>query len=352
MNRFLTYAEAIREAQEQLLETDPSVFLMGLGVDSPTGVFGTTKGLVERFGPERVLDLPSAENGMTGMALGSAIMGMRPIMIHQRVDFAVLSMEPIVNQAAKWCYMYGGQSSAPLTIRMIIGRGWGQGPQHSQSLQAWFAHVPGLKVVMPTTPADAKGLLVAAVQDPAPVIVLEHRWLYDMVGPVDPELKATTIGESSVMREGQDVTLVGSSYMTLECLRAAEILEKHNIFAEVIDLRTIAPLDFDTIRSSVNRTGRLVVIDSGHRDFGITGEIFARAVESGVVFKSSPTRLGLPHAPTPTSAALADGYYPRAIDVLHAVSDQLNLPRNLPWLMDPDADLAKDQPNRNFTGPY
>jgi pyruvate dehydrogenase E1 component beta subunit len=352
MSRLLTYAEAIREAQEQLLESDKSVYLLGLGVPTPTGVFGTTKGLVDRFGPDRVLDLPAAESGMTGMALGSAIMGMRPIMIHHRVDFAVLSMEPLVNQAAKWHYMYGGSSTAPLTVRMIIGRGWGQGPQHSQSLQAWFAHVPGLKVVMPTTPADAKGLLVAAVLDPAPVIVLEHRWLYDMVGPVEQELKPGTLGESLVVRAGQDVTLVGCSYMTLECLRAAEVLEKQGIEAEVIDLRTIAPLDFDTIRESVGRTGRLVVIDSGHRDFGVTAEILARAVESGVTFKSPPVRLGLPQAPTPTTAALADGYYPRAIDVLHAVTQQLGLPSSLPWLTDPDAEFPKDQPNRSFTGPY
>jgi pyruvate/2-oxoglutarate/acetoin dehydrogenase E1 component len=352
MTRLLKYAEAIREAQEQLLESDPSVYLLGLGVPSPTGVFGTTQGLVDRFGPDRVLDLPAAESGMTGMALGSAIMGMRPIMIHQRVDFAVLSMEPIVNQAAKWHYMYGGSSSAPLTVRMIIGRGWGQGPQHSQSLQAWFAHVPGLKVVMPATPADAKKLLVAAVLDPAPVIFLEHRWLYDIVGPVEQDLSPGIIGESQVVRAGDDITLVGCSYMTLECLRAAEVLADHGIQAEVIDLRTIAPLDFQTVRKSVSRTGRLVVTDTGHVNFGVTAEILARTVECGVVLKSPPARLGLPQAPTPTTPALADEYYPRAIDVIQAVSRQLGLGSHPDWLVDPDSDLPRDQPNRNFTGPY
>lgn len=352
MTRLLKYAEAIREAQEQLLESDPSVYLLGLGVPSPTGVFGTTQGLVDRFGPDRVLDLPAAESGMTGMALGSAIMGMRPIMIHQRVDFAVLSMEPIVNQAAKWHYMYGGSSSAPLTVRMIIGRGWGQGPQHSQSLQAWFAHVPGLKVVMPATPADAKELLVAAVLDPAPVIFLEHRWLYDIVGPVEQDLSPGIIGESQVVRAGDDITLVGCSYMTLECLRAAEVLADHGIQAEVIDLRTIAPLDFQTVRKSVSRTGRLVVTDTGHVNFGVTAEILARTIECGVVLKSPPARLGLPQAPTPTTPALADEYYPRAIDVIQAVSRQLGLGSHPDWLVDPDSDLPRDQPNRNFTGPY
>ena len=350
--RQLSYAQALLEAQSQLLESSSDVVIMGLGVAAKTGVFGSTAGLAERFGPSRVIDLPAAENGMTGIAVGMAASGLRPIMIHHRVDFAVLSMEPIVNQAAKWHYMYGGTQTCPLTVRMLIGRGWGQGPQHSQSLQAWFAHVPGLKVVMPTTPADAKGLLVAAVLDPAPVIILEHRWLYDIVGPVEQELKPATIGESLVVRPGEDVTLVGCSYMTLECLRAAEVLADNGIQAEVIDLRTIAPLDFETIRESVDRTGRLVVIDSGHLEFGVTAEILARTVESGVILKSPPVRLGLPQAPTPTTAALADGYYPRAIDVLQAVTRQLGLGSNPAWLTDPDAGSPRDQPNRNFTGPY
>jgi len=350
--RQLSYAQALLEAQSQLLESSSDVVIMGLGVAAKTGVFGSTAGLAERFGPSRVIDLPAAENGMTGIAVGMAASGLRPIMIHHRVDFAVLSMEPIVNQAAKWHYMYGGTQTCPLTVRMLIGRGWGQGPQHSQSLQAWFAHVPGLKVVMPTTPADAKELLVAAVLDPAPVIILEHRWLYDVVGPVEQELKPATIGESLVVRPGEDVTLVGCSYMTLECLRAAEVLADNGIQAEVIDLRTIAPLDFETIRESVDRTGRLVVIDSGHLEFGVTAEILARTVESGVILKSPPVRLGLPQAPTPTTAALADGYYPRAIDVLQAVTRQLGLGSNPAWLTDPDAGSPRDQPNRNFTGPY
>jgi pyruvate dehydrogenase E1 component beta subunit len=350
--RQLSYAQALLEAQSQLLESSSDVVIMGLGVTAKTGVFGSTTGLAERFGPSRVIELPAAENGMTGIAVGMAASGLRPIMIHHRVDFAVLSMEPIVNQAAKWHYMYGGTQTCPLTVRMLIGRGWGQGPQHSQSLQAWFAHVPGLKVVMPTTPADAKGLLVAAVLDPAPVIILEHRWLYDVVGPVEQELKPATIGESLVVRPGEDVTLVGCSYMTLECLRAAEVLADNGIQAEVIDLRTIAPLDFETIRESVDRTGRLVVIDSGHIQFGVTAEILARTVESGVILKSPPVRLGLPQAPTPTTAALADGYYPRAINVLQAVTRQLGLGSNPVWLTDPDAGSPRDQPNRNFTGPY
>jgi len=350
--RQITYAEALREAQEQLLERHEEVMVMGLGVPTQVGVFGTTSGLVDRFGSHRVLEVPAAENGMTGVAVGAAISGMRPILTHNRVDFAVLSMEPLVNQAAKWHYMYGGTQTCPITIRMLIGRGWGQGPQHAQSLQAWFAHVPGLKVIMPTTPADAKGMLIAAVLDPAPVIVLEHRWLYDIKGPVDDAFEARTLNQASVRVEGDDVTLVGTSYMTLECLRAAKILEQQGISAEVIDLRSISPLDFATIADSVKRTGRLVVTDTGHTDFGITAEIFARLLESGIRLKSAPVRLGLPFGPTPTSSSLTDGYYPRTIDILKAVAQQLGHGKDQAWLEDPDAGMSLDQPNREFTGPY
>ena len=189
--RDLKFSEAILEAQSQMLADDPNVLLMGLGVPGPTGIFGTSSGLQEQFGSDRVIDTPSSENAMTGVALGASVLGKRPIMVHMRVDFAILSMEPIVNQAAKWHYMYGGKMRAPIVIRMIIGRGWGQGPQHSQSLQSWFAHVPGLKVVMPARPLDAKGMIISAVRDDAPVVIFEHRWLYNLSGPVPEEITPT-----------------------------------------------------------------------------------------------------------------------------------------------------------------
>lgn len=352
MIREITYAEALLEAQEQLLEHHDEVMVMGLGVPTQVGVFGTTAGLVDKFGPHRVLEVPAAENGMTGIAVGAAISGMKPILTHNRVDFAVLSMEPLVNQAAKWHYMYGGTQTCPITVRMLIGRGWGQGPQHAQSLQAWFAHVPGLRVIMPTTPADAKGMLIAAVLDSAPVIVLEHRWLYDIVGLVDDAFVPSVLDRAVVRVTGSDVTLVGTSYMTLECLRAATILAHEGISAEVIDLRSIAPLDFATVESSVARTGRLVVADTGHTEFGTTAEIFARLLERGTPLLSAPVRLGLPFGPTPTSSSLTDSYYPRTVDILRAVAHQLGLGADAPWLVDPDAGMTLDQPNREFTGPY
>ena len=349
--RVIKYYEAIREAQAECLANDPSVYLMGLGVPSPTGIFGTTKGLVEEYGTDRVLDMPASEGGMTGVALGTALSGMRPIMVHMRVDFAVLSMETLVNQAAKWHYMYGGKMRAPLTVRMIIGRGWGQGPQHSQSLQAWFAHVPGLKVVMPTTPADAKGMLIAAVRDDAPVIIFEHRWLYGISGHVPEGNVATSLDGARVMREGKDVTLVGLSYMSLENLRAAEMLAEVGIDAEVIDMRSLTSIDIDTVTTSLKKTGRLIVCDTAHTAFGATAEIAALAVERAFsVLKKAPVRIGLPHIPTPTTPALADLYYPRAIEIARSALKLCGSTREIadtppltPW---------RDVPDAQFTGPY
>ena len=330
---------------------DSDVYLVGLGVPAPPGVFGTTTGLREKYGPARVLDIPAAENGMTGMALGTAILGMRPIMIHHRMDFAVLSMEPIVNQAAKWHYMYGGHSTAPLTIRMIIGRGWGQGPQHSQSLQAWFAHVPGLQVVMPATASDAKGLLAAAVLGETPTIVLEHRWLYELQGDVPSELLAYDIGKAAVRRTGTDVTLVSASYMTIESLKAAEVLEQFGVSAEVVDLRTISPLDTETIRKSVTKTGRLVVADTGQVNFGIGAEVISVVVEDGAIsLLAPPSRIGLPFAPTPTTPALADHYYPTSREIVSSVMRMLGLQPPSQEALSPPRRL--DIPSDEFTGPY
>jgi len=349
--RSLSYMEAVREAQAECLKADKNVYLIGLGVPGPTGIFGTTKGLVDEYGPDRVLDMPASEGGMTGVALGTAISGMRPIFVHMRVDFALLSMETLVNQAAKWHYMYGGKMRAPLTVRMIIGRGWGQGPQHSQSLQAWFAHVPGLKVVMPAAPRDAKGMLIAAVDDDAPVIVVEHRWLYDIKGEVPGGRGTEPLQGARVMRTGRDVTLAGFSYMALEAMRAAEMLEKVGIDAEVIDLRSLTPIDADTVIASVRKTGRLITADTAHAAFGATAEVTSCVAERALdALRKPPVRIGLPAIPTPTTPALADLYYPRAVDIAKAAVGLCDSDREItppatttPW---------HDVPDPNFTGPY
>jgi pyruvate dehydrogenase E1 component beta subunit len=351
VTRLLSYADAIHEAQADCLARDPAVYVIGLGVPGPTGIFGTTKGLVQEFGPDRVLDMPASEGGMTGVTLGTAIVGMRPILVHMRVDFAVLSMETLINQAAKWHFMYGGKMRAPLTVRMIIGRGWGQGPQHSQSLQAWFAHVPGLRVVMPATASDAKGMLTSAVEDDAPVIVFEHRWLYGIKGDVPQGRHVTPLTGARVMRHGKDVTLAGLSYMVVECLRAAELLAPLGIDAEVVDLRTLTPIDIDTISASVAKTGRILTADTAHADFGASAEVTSLVAERAFQYlKKPPMRIGLPAVPTPTTPSLADAYYPRAIDIArgalvlcesNAVLEEAASPT--PW---------RDVPDPRFTGPY
>lgn len=350
--RQLRYFEAIREAQAQILASDSRTYVMGLGVPGPTGIFGTTKGLAEEYGADRVLDMPSSENGMTGVALGTALLGRRPILVHMRVDFAVLSMEPLVNQIAKWHYMYGGHLTAPVTIRMIIGRGWGQGPQHSQSLQAWLAHIPGLKVVMPTTAHDVKGMLIAGVADDAPVILFEHRWLYNVSGPVPEEMYKVPLDKAVTVRQGKDVTIAATSYMTIESLRAAELLSEIGIQAEVIDLRSLTPIDIPALAASVARTGRFVVSDTGHSIFGVCAEVIAAVSETCFAdLKCAPRRLGLRHVPTPTTPALADLYYPRAHDIARAAAETLGAEHRLPACVD-DGRKWADVPDPLFTGPY
>jgi pyruvate dehydrogenase E1 component beta subunit len=348
----MTYCAALREGQAQCLAKHPEAYVIGLGVPGPTGIFGSTAGLAQQFGADRVLDMPASEGGMTGVVLGTAICGMRPILVHMRVDFAVLAMESIVNQAAKWHFMYGGKMRAPITVRMIIGRGWGQGPQHSQSLQAWFAHVPGLKVVMPTTARDAKGMLISAVEDDAPVIIFEHRWLYNVTGEVADGFTPEPLSGARVLREGRDITLAGFSYMVLECLRAAEILSKVGINAEVIDLRCLTPIDAATVGQSVKKTGHLIVADTAHIMFGAASEVTSVIVEQNFAdLKKAPLRMGLPNAPTPTTPALADHYYPTAREVAGAALAMLGSSRALP--PEPaSAQVWRDVPDASFKGPY
>jgi len=273
-------------------------------------------------------------------------------MTHVRVDFALLAIEQLVNEAAKWHYMFGGHIRVPLVVRMLIGRGWGQGPQHSQSLQAWFAHVPGLKVVMPSTPYDAKGLLIASVEDDNPVIFFEHRWLHTIVGAVPEGLYRVPLGRARVIRSGSDLTIVATSYMTLEAIRAADLLTCQGISAEVIDLRTVQPLDDATILESVSRTGRLMTVDTSWKSFGVGAEIIARVTEAALDrLKAPPRRVALPDSPTPTTRALADVYYPRAGEIVDAARGMLG---RSPAVTDAQVDprIPLDVPDPSFTGPF
>ena len=351
MARLLGYGEAIREALDQALNTDPDVVVMGLGVPDPKGVFGSTLGLQERHGSTRVFDIPLSENAVTGVALGCATTGLRPVLVHQRVDFTLVSFEQILNQLAKWRFMFGGRLSAPVVIRMVVGRGWGQGPQHSQSLQALFAHVPGLKVVMPTTPFDAKGMMTSAIESDDPVVCLEHRWLYGIRDEVPPDPYRVPLDRARVMRSGTDVTLIGVSYMTLECLTAAEMLAGVGISAEVIDLRSIRPLDLGTILDSVNRTGRLLTVDNGHVVGGISAEITASVVERSFDrLVAAPDRMGFPDHPTPSTPSLADGYYPLPHEIAETAARLVGTEQSFDPVDRGERQL--DQPDPAYQGPF
>lgn len=327
MTRILTYAEAINEGTTIAMRREPGMLCFGLGMDDPKRIFGTTTGLVEAFGRERVFDIPTSEAGMTGIAIGAALDGTPCLMTHQRLDFFLLALDQLVNNAAKWQYMFGGQSaSVRLLIRLILGRGWGQGPTHSQSLQSWFAHIPGLKVVMPAFPADAKGLLLSGMSDGSPVVYLEHRWLHNMQGPVPEGDARVAIGSAAVVTPGTDVTIVAMSYMTIEAHHAVQFLREAGVSVELIDLRSIRPLDWDTVLTSVRKTGRLLAVDTSHAMCSVASEIVATAAcECFAELKAAPVRLTLPDHPSPTSPALAEKFYPRAENIVAAVGDLLDV---------------------------
>ena len=349
--RTLKFSQAINEAISLSMAADPNVYIMGLGVPDPKGVFGTTLELQKTFGPDRVMDMPTAENGMTGVAIGSAIVGMRPIMVHQRLDFALLAIEQIVNQAANWHYMYGGQASVPLVIRLIVGRGWGQGPQHSQSLHSWFAHIPGLKVIMPATAYDAKGLLISSIEDNNPVIFIEHRWLHDTTGHVPDGIYKVPIGQARVVREGKDLTIVALSHMTIESIRAAQILADCGIDTEIIDIRSLRPLDEQLILQSVAKTGRLIVADTGWANAGFSAEILARVFEAGPnMLTMPPKRITSPQAPSPCTPGLTKFYYPRSEHIIETARAMFGFGKNN--IVEASAPIAFDVPDPAFTGPF
>ena len=309
----MTFAKAINEALTEAMTLDSDVICYGLGVPDPKGVFGTTIGLQEKFGGYRVFDMPTSENAMTGIGVGASLYGLRPVLTHQRLDFALLSMDQLVNNAAKWRFMFGGQRGVPLTVRMILGRGWGQGPTHSQNLQAWFAHVPGLKEVMPATAEDAKGLLLSSIFDPDPVIFLEHRWLHNLRGEVPEGDCRIPLGKAELLRKGEDITVVAMSYMTIEALHAVDHLAEQGVNCDLIDLRCVRPLDWQAIEASVKRTGRLLVLDTGNLTGSISGEIVARVTANcWETLKCAPQRLAMPDYPEATSASLTESYHVRA----------------------------------------
>lgn len=307
----LTYAKAINQALHQAMELSPDVIVLGQLVDYKSGVFGTTTGLAERYGKDRVQDFPIAESLMTAGAIGAALGGMRPVLVHQRLDFMFYSMDAIVNWLSLWRFKSNGRTGLPVVIRAIVGKGWGQGAQHSKSVHAWFAHLPGIKVAMPSTAYDAKGLLLESIFGEDPVLFIEHRSLFSMIDQVPEEPYRVRFGQAKIPRIGKDVTLAAIGGMVPMALRAATQLAADNIHVEVIDLRTVSPLDEKTLCDSVSKTGRLVVADPGWHSTGVAAEVIALVSERlDQPWKARPARICLPDSHTPTSAALEQIYYP------------------------------------------
>lgn len=320
LNRKLKYCLAINEALHQTMKSDEKVFIIGQGVKSPWYVGQTAKGLIDNYGPERVIDTPVSENAITGAAIGASIVGMKPIVVHPRMDFMLFAMDPIINQAANWYYMNGGKQSVPIVIWGVINRGGEQAAQHSQALQAIFAHIPGLKVVMPSTPYDAKGLMVSAIKDDNPVIYIDDRWLHNSEGEVPEEMYEVPIGKAIVRKAGDNVTVVATSYMAKIAENALKKIEQRGVSAELIDLRTIKPFDKSLLLKSVRRTGRLVVVDGGWKSFGIAAEIVTFVLEDAFTeMKAPPVRVCLPDCPAPASSTLESIYYPNEQDIVNAV---------------------------------
>jgi pyruvate/2-oxoglutarate/acetoin dehydrogenase E1 component len=322
----LTYADGIRSAFVYLLKTYPNVFAIGQGLWSPWYVGSTMTDLDKEFGRNRVIDSPVCELTTTGAALGASLFGYRPIVIHPRIDFMLLATDQIVNQAAKWCHMLGGQASPALVIRGIINRGGEQGAQHSQALHSWFAHVPGLRVVMPATALDARDLLIAATLCDDPVLYIDDRWLYDWSDPETP-IAEHKLSEQKprVLRRGKDLTIAGAGFSVRLAMQAADALAKKDISAEVVDIRVLNPLDPAPLIKSVSRTGRLLAVDGGWRTCGLAAELVALAAEAlpSKTWKAPPRRLTLPDAPAPTSKPLEAAYYPTVANLVQAARSLL-----------------------------
>lgn len=322
--RTLSYSEAIREAMALAMDRDPAVILMGEDIGVYGGAFQVTLDLIDRYGPDRVMDTPISELGGAGVAVGAALTGLKPIFEFQFSDFATLAMEQIVNQAAKLRYMLGGEASVPVVFRMPAGSGTGAAAQHSQSLEAWFGHVPGLKVIQPSTPEDAKGMLLAALEDPDPVMIFEHKLLYKMKGLVPAGHYTTPIGKAAIRREGQDLTIVAGAIMVHRALEAAERLAQDGISAEVIDLRSIRPIDHATILASVRKTGKLMIVYEGVKSFGVGAEISAAVAESDAFdYLDAPIlRLGGAEAPIPYNPDLERAAVPQ-VDTIEAAARRM-----------------------------
>lgn len=329
-----TFVDAIREGTAEAMRDDPSIIVYGLGVNDPGRVFGTTAGLLEEFGPSRVFETPTSENAMTGIAVGAALGGLKPIVTHQRFDFFLLAMDQLVNSAAKWRYMFGGQFRVPIVIRLVTGRGWGQGPTHSQSYHSWLANVPGLKVVMPSNASDAKQLIKASIEDPNPVVFIENRWLHNLEAPMRKGSISIEQGHARVVRIGFSITIVAFGFGVGEALSASRELEKVGVHCEVIDLMTLIPCDFDTVISSIEKTKKILIVDLAPAYGSFGSSLLAQIHEK--LAERPATQLALlagQNLPEPTSHGAIAGFHVDAAAIFRQIVEILGLDATVPAIL-------------------
>jgi len=352
-NKMTDFAEQIRIGLDEALDQDPKLILMGLGVTDPKGIFGTTLGLPQKYGRERVLETPTSENAVTGIGVGLAVTGHKTVMVHQRLDFFLLAMDQLVNSAAKWHYMYGGQQSVPITIRLITGRGWGQGPTHSQNLHSWFTHIPGLKVVMPAFAHEAKELLRLSIDDPNPVLFLEDRWCHVQKAELSDVITRGSIqlGQAEILVPGDSLTVVAAGFAAVESLRAVSFLKERGINVELINLRTLKPLDTATIFSSVKKTGRILVVDSGAEIASFASEVVSQVSRNCFdSLTSAPQIICAPDVPEPTSHGVTEEFKFGAADIAKKIIEMTESNIKADWTI--LNNVPHDAPNSTYMGPF
>jgi acetoin:2,6-dichlorophenolindophenol oxidoreductase subunit beta len=348
----ISVVNAINEAIDVSMQKDKDLICYGLGTTDPKGIFNTTLNLEKKYGKNRVFDTPASENALTGVAIGAALNGTRVLLSSQRADFFLLAMDQLVNGAAKWRYMFGGQHKVPITIRLIVGRGWGQGPTHSQNFHSWFSNVPGLKVVMPTSPKDHKGLLISSIFDDNPVIFIEQRWIHNTVGPVSENFFKTPIGKADIVKEGSDITIVAMSYLTNEAIRASKYLKEIGINAEILDLRSLKPIDYNTILKSVKKTRRIIVLDPSHKTCSYGSEIISTVSQKLFnKLKAPPSLMTFPDFPMPTSQAFNDSYYFGYKKIYIKIAKNI-FNKKPSKIIQKDINKFNDVPDKNFLGPF
>ena len=342
----MSFPQAINLAMTREMESDPDVFVFGIDVQDHKRSFHSGEGMVEKFGSRRYFGSPLSEAGVTGVAVGAAMSGLRPIHIHARADFTLLAMNQLVNMAATKSYLSNGTMKVPLVVRSMIGRSWGQGPQHSKTTHSVFAHFPGLKVILPSNPQDAYSLLRAAIRDDNPVIFFEHRWLYDVTGDVDDQL-SIPLGKCEITRKGKDLTIVSCSWMTVEAMQAARILSENGVDTEIVDVRSVTTLDMESISASIHKTGNVIIADNDWSYCGFAAELSAQIVETCFEYlKAPPLRIGFAHVPCPTTRPLETLFYTSAEHLVRGAEKLLGLP---------EIDLSQEVFNeyeQRFKGPF